>query len=231
MKALGNDWDEIMKDEIAKPYYIELKQFLKREYTHARVFPPMDEVYSALKTTAFCDVKVVILGQDPYIKEGEAHGMAFSVNHGISIPPSLKNVYKELVTDMQKDLEERGKGYVFEIPNHGHLMNWSKQGVLLLNTVLTVRAGKSKSHANYGWEKMTTFLISELNKKTTPIVFMLWGNDAKAKSELINNAQHLVLKTAHPSPLAGGAFFGCRHFSKANSYFRQRGLSEIDWRL
>jgi len=231
MRPLNNDWDEIIKDEIRQPYYLKLREFLKSEYASVRVFPPMEDIYSALRVTAFKDVRVVILGQDPYINVGEAHGMAFSVNKGVRVPPSLQNIYKELLEDMRLDYVERGQGNKFEIPSHGHLMDWAKQGVLLLNACLTVRAGASKSHANRGWEQVTTFIISELDKKQTPVVFMLWGNDAKSKAELIKNSNHLVLTAAHPSPLAGGRFFGCRHFSKANHFLRENGLGEIDWRL
>ena len=220
MKPLGNDWDEIIKDEIRKPYYLELREFLKAEYAKYKIFPPMEDIYSALRTTSYADTKVVILGQDPYINEGEAHGMAFSVRPNCKIPPSLKNIFNELNSDLG-----------IAIPGHGYLMDWAKQGVLLLNTCLTVRAGVSKSHANRGWEQMTAFLIGQLDRKQTPVVFMLWGRDAQAKAELIKNPMHKVLMAAHPSPLAGGRFFGCKHFSRANAFLREHGLGEIDWRL
>jgi len=225
MKPLGNDWDEVIKDEIKKPYYLELREFLKSEYAKGRVFPPMEDIYSALRVTSYSDTKVVILGQDPYINVGEAHGMAFSVRVGCKVPPSLKNIFKEICDDMG------ACGIEMKIPNHGYLMDWARQGVLLLNACLTVRAGQSRSHANRGWEKMTTFLIEELDKKDTPVVFLLWGNDAKSKAELIKNPKHLILQATHPSPLAGGKFFGCKHFSKTNIFLQENGLCEIDWSL
>lgn len=220
MKPLLNDWDEIVKDEIKQPYYLQLREFLKSEYMSGKVFPPMDDVYSALRITSYKDTKVVILGQDPYIKAGEAHGMAFSVQVGCAVPPSLKNIFKELCDDVGA-----------KIPNHGYLMDWAKQGVLLLNTCLTVREGISRSHANRGWERMTTFLIEQLDKKQSPVVFLLWGKDAAAKAELIKNPKHKVLIAAHPSPLAGGRFFGCKHFSAANKFLKENNLGEIDWCL
>ena len=218
MRPLGNDWDGIIADEIRKPYYLALREFLKKEYTTKTIYPPMDDVYSALRTTAFGDVKVVILGQDPYINPGEAHGMCFSVNKGCAIPPSLKNIFKELSTDTGAP-----------IPSHGYLMDWARQGVLLLNTCLTVEAGKSRSHAGRGWETFTSFVIDELNKREVPIVFMLWGRDAQTKIDRITNPKHLVLATAHPSPLAGGKFFGCKHFSKANTFLTTHGMTAINW--
>ena len=218
MRPLGNDWDEILRDEIKKPYYLALREFLKSEYASKTIYPHMDDIYSALRTTPFEGVKVVILGQDPYINPGEAHGMAFSVKPGCRIPPSLKNIFKELETDVGA-----------KMPSHGYLMDWAKQGVLLLNTVLTVEAGKSKSHAGKGWETLTTFLIEQLNNRTKPIVFMLWGRDAETKKDLVTNPIHKVLIAAHPSPLAGGRFFGCRHFSKANEFLKENGITTINW--
>lgn len=220
MKLLGNDWDEIIKDEIAKPYYQQLREFLKLEYSKHTVYPIMDDIYSALRHTSFSETKVVILGQDPYVNPGEAHGMAFSVKHGAKVPPSLKNIFKELHDDLG-----------INIPNNGYLMDWAKQGVLLLNACLTVRAGVSKSHANRGWEKMTNFLIEQLDKKKTPVVFLLWGKDAQEKKSLVQNPIHKVLIAAHPSPLAGGRFFGCRHFSQTNAFLKENGLKEIDWTI
>ncbi|MCL2228360.1 MAG: uracil-DNA glycosylase [Firmicutes bacterium] len=220
MRPLGNDWDGIIAEEIRKPYYLNLREFLKKEYTTRTIYPPMDDIYSAMRNTAFQDVKVVILGQDPYINLGEAHGMCFSVNKGCAIPPSLKNIFKELNTDVG-----------CEIPTHGYLMDWAKQGVLLLNTTLSVQAGNSRSHAGKGWETFTSFVIDELNKRDTPIVFLLWGRDAQTKAERITNPRHKVLTAAHPSPLAGGKFFGCKHFSQTNAFLKQNGMAEIDWQI
>ena len=218
MKPLGNDWDEIIKQEITQPYYLKLREFLKREYQNHKIFPPMEDIYSAIRTTSYANAKVVIIGQDPYINQGEAHGMAFSVRPDVRIPPSLKNIFKEINSDLG-----------VPIPENGYLVRWAEQGVLLLNTCLTVRAGASRSHANQGWEKMTNFLIGQLNEKKEPVVFLLWGRDAQAKAELIDNPKHLVLTAAHPSPLAGGKFFGCKHFSKTNEFLRKNGMTEIDW--
>jgi len=218
---LGNDWDEIIKDEIQRPYYLKLREFLKSEYfSNKKIYPHMNDIFSALKTTSYADTKVVILGQDPYINEGEAHGMAFSVKHGAKTPPSLKNIFTELCNDMGCTM-----------PNNGYLMDWAKQGVLLLNTCLTVEAHKSKSHSKRGWEEFTTFIINKLNQKTSPIVFLLWGRDAQTKAELVTNLAHKVLVAAHPSPLAGGRFFGCKHFSKTNQFLKENGLDEIDWQI
>lgn len=222
MQITNNDWDEIIKDEVKKPYYLELREFLKKEFLggYATVYPPKNEVFSALKHTPYKDVKVVILGQDPYINSGEAHGMAFSVNKGVRVPPSLKNIFKELNEDLGA-----------KIPTHGNLVQWASQGVLLLNTIFTVEAKKSKSHAGRGWEKFTDFLIGELNNKDEPIVFLLWGNNAKDKMDIITNPKHKVLTAAHPSPLAGGKFFGCKHFSKANEFLLENGQEPINWEI
>ena len=219
MINIGNDWDAIVGGEQEKPYYQALRQFLKQEYTQNTVFPPANDIFNALQHTAFADVSVVILGQDPYIKKGEAHGMAFSVNPGVSVPPSLKNIYKELQDDLG-----------CEVPNNGFLMPWAKQGVLLLNTILTVRAGESKSHAGRGWEQFTDHIISALSQRETPIAFMLWGKPAQTKAAMIAHC-HLVLQAAHPSPLARGAFFGCKHFSKANEFLKSIGKKPIDWQI
>ena len=219
-KIIGNDWDEVICDELGRDYYLRLREFLKTEYTGKRIFPPMNDIFNALKTTPFGRVRVVILGQDPYINAGEAHGMAFSVCKGVRIPPSLRNIFKECHEDVGA-----------KIPNHGCLTGWAEQGVLLLNTVLTVESGKSKSHAGRGWEQFTTAVMRKLNERETPTVFMLWGRDAQTKAELITNPAHKVLTAAHPSPLAGGAFFGCKHFSKANTFLREHGLAEINWEL
>ncbi|MCL2756422.1 MAG: uracil-DNA glycosylase [Firmicutes bacterium] len=220
MRPLENDWDRIIADEIRKPYYLNLREFLKSEYSTRTIYPHMDDIYSALRNTSYADTKVVILGQDPYINPGEAHGMAFSVKPGAKIPPSLKNIFKELCDDQGCSM-----------PNNGYLMDWAKQGILLLNASLTVRAGISRSHANRGWEQFTTFIIEQINKKETPVVFLLWGRDAQAKQELITNPIHHVLVAAHPSPLAGGRFFGCKHFSKTNEFLLSHNLKPIDWQI
>ncbi len=220
MIQLNNDWDVFLQEETQKEYYLQLRAFLKNEYTTKTIYPPANDIFNALKYTPLCEVKVVILGQDPYINEGEAHGLAFSVKKGAQVPPSLKNIFTELKSDV---------GII--MPNHGELIGWAKQGVLLLNTVLTVEARLSKSHAKQGWEIFTTAVIKKLNERQEPIVFMLWGNDAKAKQELITNKNHLVLTAAHPSPLAQGRFFGSKHFSKANEFMKCQGVKEINWQL
>lgn len=220
MINIGNDWDEIVKEEEKKPYYQKLRSFLKQEYNTKTIYPHMKEIFSALCHTSYSEAKVVILGQDPYINPMEAHGMAFSVMPGAKTPPSLQNIFKELGSDLG-----------CYMPNNGYLMPWAKQGVLLLNTVLTVEAGRSKSHAKKGWEEFTDSLIIELNNRKTPLVFMLWGKAAEEKLKLIDNKIHMVLIAAHPSPLAGGRFFGCRHFSKANNFLVKQGQESIDWQI
>ena len=219
MVNFGNDWDEILKDEWAKPYYQNLRQFLKAEYSSQKIYPHMNDIFNALKYTSFENTKVVIIGQDPYHGQGQAHGLCFSVKKGVMAPPSLKNIFKELEMDIGKP-----------IPSHGELTEWAKQGVLLLNTVLTVREGQPTSHSKMGWEIFTDRVINELNRKETPVVFLLWGAHAQKKAELITNPLHHKLRTVHPSPLsASRGFFGCRHFSKANEILRQNGLDEIKW--
>lgn len=221
MVKFGNDWDEILADEWKKPYYLELRQFLKKEYGAYRVYPDMNDIFNALKLTSFEDTRVVIIGQDPYHGYGQAHGLCFSVKKGVAPPPSLKNIYKELNSDTG-----------FQIPNHGELTSWAKQGVLLLNNVLTVREGCPNSHKGKGWEIFTDRVISELNQKETPVVFLLWGANAQKKAEIITNPIHKKLISVHPSPLsANRGFFGCRHFSKTNKILRENGLKEIDWNI
>ena len=220
MSKFGNDWDALLTDEMQKPYYLELRRFLKAEYATKPICPPMGDVFSAMRHTPYNDIKIVILGQDPYINPGEAHGMAFSVMPDIKIPPSLRNIFKELQDDMG-----------CYIPNNGHLMPWAKQGILLLNTVLTAVAKQSKSHANKGWERFTDNIISLCNQRQKPIIFMLWGRLAQQKAELIDDSRHKILMAAHPSPLAGGAFFGCRHFSLSNSFLSEQGEEVIDWQI
>lgn len=222
MVNIGNDWDEILKDEFEKTYYKELRFFLKREYSSHTVYPDMYDIFNALKYTSFEDTKVVIIGQDPYHGPGQAHGLCFSVKPGIEPPPSLKNIFTEIESDLGIKLPE----------HYGYLTSWAKQGVLMLNSVLTVRAGQANSHKGKGWEIFTDRVISELNRKTTPVVFLLWGAAAKKKGELINNALHRKLTSVHPSPLSAyGGFFGCRHFSKTNEILTAGGSQPIDWSL
>lgn len=221
MVNIGNDWDGILKDEFSKPYYLKLREFLKSEYSTTKVYPDMYDIFNALKYTSFADTKVVIIGQDPYHGAGQAHGLCFSVKKGVTPPPSLKNIYKELADDVG-----------FKIPTHGELTEWAKQGVLMLNTVLTVREGKPNSHKGQGWEQFTDRVISELNKKQTPVVFLLWGANAKNKAKLITNPLHIKLESMHPSPLSAfGGFFGCKHFSKTNEILRSSGQQPIDWQI
>lgn len=221
MVNIGNSWDQLLMNEFQKEYYLKLRQFLKQEYSTHTVFPHMNNIFNALKYTAYEDVKAVILGQDPYHGEGQAHGLCFSVQKGIQPPPSLKNIFKELNSDL--GIAE---------PNHGELTAWAKQGVLLLNTVLTVRKGQANSHRGMGWEIFTDKIIELLNVREKPIVFILWGNPAKAKSKLITNPKHYILSTVHPSPLSAyNGFFGCKHFSKTNEILHSIGSSPIDWNL
>ena len=219
---IGNDWDDFLQNEAAQPYFCDLMQFLAAEYAEKTIFPPKNEVFSALRHTSYSGTKVVILGQDPYIQHGQAHGMAFGVMPTAKIPPSLRNIFTELANDLG-----------CQRPLTGDLTAWATQGVLLLNTALTVRAGQSKSHAGKGWERLTDNIITWLNQRERPVVFMLWGNDAIAKSKLITNGKHLhlVLTAAHPSPLARGKFFGCKHFSQANAFLEKHGQAAIDWQL
>ncbi len=220
MANLNNSWDETLSAEFEQEYYKNLREFLKNEYRQFNVFPEMNDIFNAFKCTAFDDVRVVILGQDPYIKKGEAHGLAFSVNRGVRIPPSLVNIYKEIIDDVGGDM-----------PSHGCLYEWTRQGVMLLNTTLSVREGQSMSHKGKGWEIFTDNVIKMLNNKSEPIVFLLWGNHAKSKQALITNENHFVLTAAHPSPLAGGAFKGCKHFSRANQFLLLNGFEPINWQI
>jgi len=220
MVKLGNDWDELLAEEFQKDYYKQLREFLKQEYGSAAVYPSMYDIFNSLKLTSYEELKVVIVGQDPYINPGEAHGLAFSVQPGAKVPPSLKNIFKELETDQG-----------CYTPNNGFLEYWAKQGVLLLNNVLTVRRGASKSHAGKGWEQFTDRVMEIVNGKESPVVHMLWGNDAKKKGQMLNNPLHLTLTAAHPSPLAGGRFFGSGHFSKTNEFLRGNGRESIDWQI
>lgn len=219
MVHLGNDWDAILADEWQKPYYQTLREMLKKEYATQRIYPPMHDIFNALRYTSFADTNVVIIGQDPYHGAGQAHGLCFSVKPPTPAPPSLKNIFKELQTDVGKPT-----------PPTGDLTDWARQGVLLLNTVLTVREGCPTSHKDLGWETFTDRVIAELNHKQTPVVFLLWGAHAGRKGQLITNPIHYKLTTVHPSPLsASRGFFGCRHFSKTNAILAQHGLPLIAW--
>ena len=220
MVKFQNDWDDLLCDEFKKDYYQHLRNFLKEEYQKTTIYPSMHDIFNALKLTSFESVKVVIVGQDPYINPGEAHGLAFSVQRGAKIPPSLLNIFKELNNDLQ-----------CYMPDNGCLVHWASQGVLLLNSVLTVRRGASRSHAGKGWERFTDTILDITNKKEEPVVFMLWGRDAQKKGHIADNPKHLILSAAHPSPLAGGRFFGCKHFSNANGFLAKNGLNEIDWQI
>lgn len=219
MVNLGNDWDGILADEWEKPYYQRLRRFLKSEYSSHKIYPDMNDIFNALKYTSFADTRVVIIGQDPYHGPNQAHGLCFSVKNGVAPPPSLVNIFKELKQDVGKP-----------IPDHGELTAWARQGVLLLNAVLTVREATPNSHKNMGWELFTDRVISELNKKQNPVVFLLWGAYAQKKAEIITNPIHKKLCCPHPSPLsASRGFFGCKHFSKTNEILRENGNNEIIW--
>ncbi|MGN0674675.1 MAG: uracil-DNA glycosylase [Oscillospiraceae bacterium] len=221
MVNIGNEWDELLKDEFQKEYYLKLREFLKKEYFTYHIYPNMYDIFNSLKYTSYSDVKAVIIGQDPYHGAGQAHGLCFSVQKGTAIPPSLQNIYKEIYSDLG-------------IPpaNHGYLKKWADNGVLLMNAVLTVREGQANSHRGMGWEIFTDRVIELLNQREKPIVFLLWGNNAKQKMRLITNPNHLILQAAHPSPLSAfSGFFGCRHFSKANQFLSEHGMEPIDWRV
>ncbi len=221
MITFNNMWDDYLQEEFNKPYYQKLRDFLKEEYAQNTIYPEMHDLFNALKTTSYEKTKIVILGQDPYHGQGQAHGMAFSVKPGVPIPPSLKNIYKELRDTVG-----------CHMPNNGYLIKWANQGVLLLNTVLSVRAGAPQSHKGKGWEKFTDHIITTLNNRKEPIIFMLWGAPAKKKSELITNTVHTILTAAHPSPLsAHNGFFGCNHFKKANELLAIQHQELIDWQI
>ncbi|MBR5420856.1 MAG: uracil-DNA glycosylase [Lachnospiraceae bacterium] len=221
MGALTGAWAEALAPEFRKPYYRRLVDTVRKEYTEHKVYPPSGEIFTAMHLTPLDKVKLVILGQDPYHEEGQAQGMCFSVPEGVKIPPSLVNIYQELHDDLGCD-----------IPSHGNLTHWAEQGVLLLNTVLTVRAHQAFSHRGIGWEQFTDAIIELLNKEDRPIVFLLWGSPAQKKAEMLNNPAHLILKAPHPSPLSAyRGFFGCRHFSRANEYLRSHGVDPIDWQI
>lgn len=221
MVNIGNDWDKMLRGEFEKPYYQQLRTFLANEYKTRTIYPNMYNIFDALKLTAYADVRVVILGQDPYHGDNQAHGLAFSVQKGVAIPPSLLNMYKELKDDCD-----------CYIPNNGFLHKWAAQGVLLLNTSLTVRANQPNSHKDIGWEIFTNRVVELLNQRDKGMVFLLWGSNAKSKTAFITSPMHEVLAAPHPSPLsAHRGFFGCKHFSKSNQWLMQNGYTAIDWQI
>lgn len=220
MVRIGNSWDEKLKGEFEKDYYLKLREFLKSEYSSRAVYPDMYDIFNALKYTAYEDVKAVIIGQDPYHEPGQAHGMCFSVKPGVPVPPSLQNIYREIASEFPG----------WQAPEDGFLLRWAQQGVLLLNAVLTVRAHAANSHKGKGWEIFTDKVISLLDERDEPVIFLLWGANAKAKASLISGARHAVLKAAHPSPLsAHNGFFGCGHFATVNYMLISRGREPIAW--
>ena len=221
MAMINNDWLTELEPEFHKPYYAKLFQFVKEEYNSTQIFPPADDIFNAFHLTPLSQVKVVILGQDPYPNVGQAHGLCFSVRPEVDIPPSLVNIYKEL----QEDLG-------CKIPNNGYLVKWASQGVLMLNTVLTVRAHMANSHRGKGWEEFTDAAIAALNKQDRPIVFILWGRSAQTKERMLNNPNHLILKAPHPSPLSAyNGFFGSKPFSQTNRFLEEHGVAPIDWQI
>lgn len=221
MAPISNDWLQPLKPEFAKPYYKKLYHTVTEEYRTRLIFPPADDIFNAFALTPLSKVKVVILGQDPYHGEGQAHGLCFSVKPDVEIPPSLVNIYKELQDDCG-----------CKIPNHGNLVKWAEQGVLLLNTVLTVRAHQANSHRGIGWEEFTDAAIRILNEQDRPIVFILWGRPAQLKKNMLTNPGHLVLEAPHPSPLSAyRGFFGSRPFSRTNKFLQQNGVQPVDWQI
>lgn len=221
MIIFKNDWQGLLKDEFKKEYYLKLRQFLMTEYETKIIYPEMHDIFNALHYTAYRDIKVVVIGQDPYHGANQAHGLSFSVKPGIAPPPSLVNITKELQSDLN-----------CSIPNNGYLKKWADQGVLLLNTVLTVVAGQANSHRNRGWETFTDKVITLLNERQDPIVFILWGNNALSKGSLITNSLHTIIKSPHPSPLSAyRGFFGSKPFSKSNNILTSLGKTPIDWKI
>lgn len=216
-----NDWDEVLQEETEKPYFQELRYALAREYKQYKVYPPKDKLFSALKLTPYSKTRVVILGQDPYHGAGQAHGLSFSVEPGVRVPPSLRNIYTELHSDLG-----------LAIPNHGSLLHWAEEGVLMLNAVLTVREGQPNSHKGLGWETFTDAIMEKLNERTEPMVFILWGSHAQLKGAAIDRSRHMVIQSPHPSPFsAHRGFLGSRPFSRANQFLEQHGLRGIDWSI
>ena len=219
---INQSWDPFLNEEFQKPYFKELSAFLKREYETKTIYPPKKEVFSSFYYTDLDKVNVVILGQDPYHEPGQACGMCFAVKPGVQLPPSLQNIYKEIQDDLKIPMNY----------NNGYLVKWAKQGVLLINSVMTVEKGKANSHAGRGWEIFTNHVIEKINTLDQPVVYLLWGNNARQKKSLISNPRHLILETVHPSPLSVyRGFFGCRHFSKTNDYLIKNGTEPIDWRM
>ncbi len=221
LQEIDSQWQEALKEEFQKDYYHELMAKVSEAYESNQVFPPANEVFNALNLTPLSQVKAVIIGQDPYHDVGQAHGLCFSVKPGVKVPPSLVNIYKELHDDLG-----------CSIPEDGYLVKWATQGVLMLNTVLTVNAHVANSHKGYGWEKFTDAIISKVNEEDRPIVFLLWGAPAQKKKKLLNNPKHLILEAPHPSPLSVyRGFWGCKHFSKTNEFLVKNGIEPIDWQL
>jgi len=221
MVNIGNDWDLVLKNLFESGVYASIRAFLKQEYSTKIIYPPMHDIFNAFKFTPYNGVKAVILGQDPYHGEGQAHGLCFSVRKGVKPPPSLVNIYKELKSDLG-----------LQIPSHGCLTKWAEQGVLLLNTTLTVRENQANSHSKCGWQEFTDEVIKLLSQRSEPIVFLLWGGNARSKKQLIDTSKHLVLECAHPSPLSAfNGFFGCKHFSKTNEFLIKNGKTPIDWQI
>jgi uracil-DNA glycosylase len=222
MKTFKNDWEEILQPEMKKEYYLKLRSILKQEYSSYTVHPDMNDIFAAFDHTSYSGTRVVILGQDPYHGENQAHGLSFSVKPGVRIPPSLLNIYKELQSDLG-----------ISIPSSGYLMEWADRGVLLLNTTLTVRDASPMSHAKLGWETFTDHVIQKLGEKIDPVVFILWGSHARSKTKLIDTAKgHLIIESPHPSPLsASRGFFGSRPFSRTNDFLVSKGFQPIDWRI
>jgi uracil-DNA glycosylase len=221
MPPITNDWTKPLAEEFKKPYYRQLYQTVLQEYRTRKIFPAADDIFNAFHLTPLSQVKVVILGQDPYHNDGQAHGLCFSVKPDVDIPPSLANIYKELQDELG-----------LKIPNNGYLVKWAKQGVLMLNTVLTVRAHQANSHQGIGWEQFTDAVIRAVNQQDRPIVFLLWGGPARRKAAMLNNPKHLILEAPHPSPLSAyRGFFGCGHFKKTNEFLQSHGLEPIDWQI
>ncbi len=216
-----NEWDNLLSDEFEKDYYKRLRTILAHEYKTQTIYPDMYDIFNALRYTSYSDIKAVIIGQDPYHGEGQAHGLCFSVKKGVEPPPSLKNIFKEIQAELG-----------INPPDHGELTKWAKEGVLLLNAALTVRAGQANSHKNLGWETFTDRIIELVNQRETPVVFLLWGANAKQKQALITNPVHKILTCAHPSPLSAfNGFFGCGHFKECNKFLKEHNMTPIDWSL
>lgn len=217
---MDKSWKHILENEFQSPYFIELKEFLEKEYREKKIFPPREEIFNLFKNIKFSEIKVIILGQDPYHGANQGNGIAFSVNDGIPFPPSLRNIFKELKLEYPE----------YEAPQSGNLMRWVKQGVFLLNAVLTVEEGHANSHSKRGWEKFTDEIIKKIGEREEPVVFILWGNSARGKKSLVTNPNHLILESVHPSPLsASRGFFGCGHFKRANEYLMEKNLVPIKW--